>query len=160
MTGGPSTFFTRKVVANGTFVRKSNTLCKSMIDIDASQLYLYTTRQDMPTGMHTSWDYNKETQNFKARQNRFQTFENMVKSYFRATRPECKIENYYTTGLQKKIYCFSVDGYCNHCLTVFEAMGCYFQFCLLNQARPSITDDEIKRGTKKRATDELQKGYI
>ena len=117
-----------------------NILCKSMIDIDSSQLYLYSTRQDMPTVMYTKWDYNKETQNFKARQNRVQTFENMVKSSFRATRPECKIENYYTKGLQKKIYCFSVDGYCNHCSTVFEAMGCYFHFCPFNQARPSITD--------------------
>ena len=90
----------------------------------------------------------------------FKTFENMVKSYFRATRPECIIENYYTTGLQKKIYCFSVDGYCNHCSTVFEAMGCYFHFCPFNQARPSLIDDETKRGTKKRETDELQKGYI
>ena len=82
MTGGPSTVFTRKAVANETFIRKSNILCKSIIDIDASQLYPYSMRQDMPTGMYTKWDYNKETQNFKARQNRVQTFENMVKSYF------------------------------------------------------------------------------
>ena len=44
----------------------------------------------------------QETQKFKARQNRVRTFENMVMSYFQATRPECKIESYYTTGKQKK----------------------------------------------------------
>ena len=57
----------------------------------------------------------------KARQNRVRTFENMVMSHFQATRPECKIESYYTAGTQKKIDCFSVQ--CNHCKTVFEAMG-------------------------------------
>ena len=27
--------------------------------------------------------------------------------------------------VDKKIDCFSVDGFCNHCNTRFEAMGCY-----------------------------------
>ena len=91
---------------------------------------------------------------------RVRTFENMVMSYFQATRTECKIESYYTTGKQKKIDCFSVDGYCNHCKTVFEAMGCYFHFCPCQEARPSLTDDDIKRGTKKREMDDLRKDYI
>ena len=84
----------------------------------------------------------------------------MVMSFFQATRPECKIESYYTTGKQKKIDCFSVDGYCDHCKTVFEAMGCYFHFCPCQETRPSLTDDDIKRGTKKREMDELRKYYI
>ena len=75
----------------------------------------------------------EETQKFKARQNRVRTFENMFMSYFQATRTECKIESYYTTGKHKKIDCFSVDGYCNHCKTVFEAMGCYFLFVLVKK---------------------------
>ena len=29
---------------------------------------------------------------------------------------------------QKKIDCFSVDGYCNHSETVLKAMVCYFRF--------------------------------
>ena len=84
-------------------------------------------------------------------------------SYFQATRPklrEYKIERYYNTGTQEKIDCFSVDGYCNHCKTVFEAMGFYFHFCPCQEARPSIIDDDIKRGTKKREMDELRKNYI
>ena len=83
----------------------------------------------------------------------------MIMSYFQATRPESKIESYYTTGKQKKIDCFSVDGYCDHCKTVFEAMGCYFHFCPCQETRPSLTDDDIKRGTKKREMDELRKDY-
>ena len=45
----------------------------------------------------------EETQKFKARQNRVRTFENMFMSYFQATRTECKIESYYTTGNIKKL---------------------------------------------------------
>ena len=50
---------------------------------------------------------------------------------------------------KKKIDCFSVDGICNHCNTVFEAMGCYFHYCPCQDARPSLTDKEIMRGIKK-----------
>ena len=160
MTGGPSIVFTKKAVVNETFIRKSKNLCKSIVGIDASQLYPYSMCQDMPTGLYTRWDYDEESQKFKARQIRVRTFENMVMSYFQATRTECKIESYYTTGKQKKIDCFSVDGYCNHCKTVFEAMGCYFHFCPCQEARPCLTDDDIKRGTKKREMDDLRKDYI
>ena len=59
--------------------------------------------QDMPTGLYTRWDYNEETQNRKARQNRNGTLENMVSSFFQATIPESKLESYDTTGTQKKI---------------------------------------------------------
>ena len=104
----------------------------------------------MPTGLYTRWDYDEESQKFKTRQNRVRTIENMVMSYFQAIRPEYKIESYYTTGKQKKIDCFSVDGYCNHSKTVFEAMSYYFHFCPCHEATPSVTDDDIKRGTKKR----------
>ena len=160
MTGGPWIVFTRKAVANETFARESNDLSKLIVGIDASQIYPYSMFQDMPTGLYTSWDYDEETQKLKTRQNRVRIFENIVMSYFQATRPECKIESYYTTGKQKKIDCFSVDDYCNHCKTVFEAMGGYFHFCSCQDARPSLTDNDIKRGTKKRETDELRKDYI
>ena len=39
-------------------------------------------------------------------------------------------------------------------------MGSYFHFCLCQEARPSLTDDDIKRGTNKREMDELRKEYI
>ena len=35
----------------------------------------------------------------------------MVLSYFKQTRPDCNIESNVTTGRQKKIGCFSVDGF-------------------------------------------------
>ena len=97
MTGGPSIVFTSKAVAKETFMRKSNNLRKSIVGIDADQLYPYSMCQDMPTGLYTRWDHNEETQHFKARQNRVSTFENLFSSYFQETRPKSKIEGYFTT---------------------------------------------------------------
>ena len=119
MVGGPSIVFTRKAVVDETFIRKTSNLCKSDVDIDASQLYPYPMFQPMPTGLYTRWKYNSETKRFTARQNKSRSFENMVLSYFQQSRPDCKIESNVTTGRQKKIDCLSVDGICYHCNTVF-----------------------------------------
>ena len=77
----------------------------------------------MPTGLYKRWNCDSESQNFIPRQNKTRSFENMVLSYFQQTHPECRIESNVTNVKQKKIDCFSVDGICNHCNAVFEAMG-------------------------------------
>ena len=123
MVGGPSIVFTRKAVVDETFIRNSENICKSIVGIDASQLYPYSMCQPMPTGLYTRWEYDTESNRFKPQQNKTRNFENMVMSYFQRQRPECKIESFYTTGAQKMIDCFKVDGFCAHCNTVFEAMG-------------------------------------
>ena len=69
MVGGPSFVFTRKVVVDETFLRKSSNLCKSIVGIDASQLYPYSMCQPMPTGLYTRWEYDSEIKRFTARQN-------------------------------------------------------------------------------------------
>ena len=148
MVGGPSIIFTRKAVVVKTFIGKSTSLCKSVVGIDASQLYPYSMCQPMPTGLYTRWNCDSESQKFMPRQNKTRTFENMVRSCFQQTRPECKIESNVTTGRQIKIDCFSVDGICNHCYTVFEAVCCYFHYCPCQEARPSLTDSELMRGIK------------
>ena len=84
----------------------------------------------------------------------------MVMSYLQSQRSECKIESYYTTGKQKKIDCFSVDGFCTHCNTVFEAMGCYFHFCPCQEAKASLSEEETQRGIRKREHDELRRDYL
>ena len=81
--------------------------------------------QPMPTGLYTRWDSGAETSRFIPRQNKTRSFEDMVVSYFQRTRPECRIESFVTTGRQKKIDCFTVDGFCSHCNTVFEAMDAF-----------------------------------
>ena len=161
MVGGPSIVFTRKAVVDETFIRKSANLCKSIVGIDASQLYPYSMRQPMPTGLYARFNYDSESpQKFVPRQNKTRSFENMVLFYFQQTRPECRIESNVTTGRQKNIDCFSVGGICNHCNIVFEAMGCYFHYCLCQEARPSLTDNEIMREVKKREQDQIRKEYI
>ena len=84
----------------------------------------------------------------------------MVLSYFQQSRQDCTIESKVTTGRQKKIDCFSVDGIHYQCNTVFEAMGCYYHYCPCQEARPSVTDTDIERGVKKRQQDEMRRFYI
>ena len=153
VVGGPSIVFTRKAVVDETFIRKLTNLCKSIVGIDASQLYPYSMCQPMPTGLYTRWDFDSETSGFIPRQNQTRSFENMVMSYFQRTRPECKIESFFTTSRQKKIDCFKVDGFCSHCNTVFEPMGCFYHFCPCQELRPSLTEEDIQRGSKKRELD-------
>ena len=129
MVGAPSIVFTRKAVVDELFIRKSSNLCKTLVGIDASQLYPYSMCQPMPTGLYTRWEYDSETKRFTARQNKSRSCENMVQSYFQQTRPDCKIESNVTTGSQKKIDCCSLDGICYHCHTIFKAMGCYYHYC-------------------------------
>ena len=108
--GGPSIVFTQKAVVDETFIRKSTNLCRSIVGIDASQLYPYSMCQPMPTGLYTRWDFDSEMSRFIPRQNKTSSFESMVKSFFQRTRPECEIESFFTTGRQKKIDCFKVPS--------------------------------------------------
>ena len=116
--------------------------------------------QPRATGFYTCWDIDSKTSRLTPRQNKTRSFENKVMSYFQRTRPGCKIEIFYTTGRQKKIDRFSVDEFCSHCNTVFEAMGCFYLFCSCQEFRPSLTEEDIKRGSRKRDLDELRQGYI
>ena len=160
LVGGPSIIFRRKSILEETFVRKSATLCKSIVGIDASQPYPYSMCQPMPIGLYTRLDYDLETSRFTLSQNKTRSFQNMVISYFQRTRPECEIESFFTTGRQKKIDCFSVDGVCSHCNTLFEAMGCFYHICPCQELRPSLTEEDIQRGSKKRELDALRQHYI
>ena len=136
-------------------------ICASQIvGIDASHFYPYSMCQPTLTGLYTRWNYDSESQKFMHRQNETGSFENMVLSYFQQTRPEYQIESNVTTGRQKKIDCFSVDGICNHFNIVFETMGCYCHYCPYQEARPSLTGNEIMRGIKKREQDQMRKECI
>ena len=39
-------------------------------------------------------------------------------------------------------------------------MGCFYHFCPCQELRPSLTEDEIQRGSKKRELDALRRHYI
>ena len=53
MVGGPSIVFTRKTLVDETFIWNSGSICKSIVGIDASQLYPFSVCQPMPTGIYT-----------------------------------------------------------------------------------------------------------
>ena len=118
MVGGPSIVFTRKAVVDEVFIRNSGNIYKPIVGINASELYPYSMCQSMLTGLYTRWEFATESNRFKPQKNKCRNFENMVMSYFQRQRPDCKIESFYTTGTQKKIDCFKVDGFCAHCKTV------------------------------------------
>ena len=160
VVGGPSVVFARKTVVDETFIRKSTNLCKSFVGIDASQLYPFSMCQPMLTGLHRRWDFDSEIGRFIPRQNKIRSFKKMVMSYFQRTRPKYEIESFFTAGGKKKIDCFSVDGSCSHCHTVFEAMGCFHHFCLCQELRPFLNEEDIQRDSKKRELDDLRRHYI
>ena len=114
----------------------------------------------MPTGLSTRWDLDTETGRFTPRQSETCRFECMFMSFFQRARPEYKIESFYTIGSQKKNDCFSVERFCSHCNTVFEAMGCFYHFCLCQELRPSLNEEDIQPGFKKRELDYLRRNYI
>ena len=39
-------------------------------------------------------------------------------------------------------------------------MGCYLHYCPCQEARPSLTDNEVMRGIKKREQDRMRKEYV
>ena len=129
--GGASIVFTRKSVDNETFIRKSTNLCKSIVGIDARQLYPYSICQPMPTGLFTQWDFDSETSRFMPRQNKTRSFENMVMSYFQRTKPECEIESF-LTGRQKTASVFM--GFvliATLCLKPYVAFSTSVKSCVL-----------------------------
>ena len=111
-------FFFGKTVVDQPYTRNSLMVCKTIVGIDASQFYRFSICQEIATEFYTRWEYDSETDRLKARSNRT-----------KISRKWFKIKSFYTTGKQKKIDCFYVDGYCDHHKTVIEAMGCYYHFC-------------------------------
>ena len=100
-------FFTKKkVVVDQTFIRNSESLYKSIVGIDASQLYPFSTCQEMPTGLYTRWELDTDSQKLRARTNRSRTFDNMVMSYLQSQRPECKLRA--TTQQENRIRLFII----------------------------------------------------
>ena len=103
MTDEPSIVFTRKIFVDKTFIRDSSNGYKSIVGIDASQLYPFSMCQDMPKRLSKRWEFHSDMQKFKARLKRSRNFENMVMSYYQETRLECRTENFYTSEKKNKV---------------------------------------------------------
>ena len=53
-----------------------------------------------------------------------------------------------------------MGGFCGHCQTVFEALGCCYHFCLCRETQPNLSEDEFEFGIRKRESDKLRKRYL
>ena len=73
----------------------------------------------------------------------------MVMPYFQPVRPQCKVENFYTTGTQNKFDAYSNEGFCGHSNTMFEALGCYDDFCPCQESRTPVTAEETQGSFEK-----------
>ena len=43
---------------------------------------------------------------------------------------------------------------------MFEALGCFYFYCLCQEARPSLNEKDLKRGKQKREMDQMRKQYL
>ena len=111
VVGGPIIVFTRKEFVGETFIRKSASICKSIVGIDASQIYPHSMFQPLITGLYTRRNLDSETGKLTPRQNKTSSFENMVMSYLQRTRPDCEIESFLTTSRQKKVSASVLMGF-------------------------------------------------
>ena len=159
LTGRPSIIFTRYAKVGETKIRESENMCKSIVGIDASQLYPFSMTKDMPTGLYTKWEFNEDTSKFYPKRNWRSFFEQQVIDYMQTTRPQCTIQSQFSHKKQKKNGSYFVDGFCSHCNTVFEAMGCYFHFCRCQEQKPLLFED-IEKGLKKRERDNDRRDYL
>ena len=116
--------------------------------------------QPMPIVLSTHWDLDSETNRFTPRQNQTRGFENSFTSCFQRTRPDYKNASFYTTSRQKKMDYFSVDCFCSHCNTVFEAMVCFYDFCPCQEIRTPLTEKDNQRGRKRGELNELRQIHI
>ena len=103
------------------------------------------------------------------------SFQKPVDSHLDKTRPvalkiwSCLIFNVHDPIVKLRASTLETDrrnlvasvlmGFCSHCSTVFEAMACFYHFCPCQELRPSRTEKDIKRGSR-RELDELRQGYI
>ena len=127
--------------------------------------YVFSMCQAMPTGLYSSCELGSESGKYKPRQNKTRSFENMVMSYFQRVRPQCKVESFYTTSTQKKVIFTMLKALVDTTTLCLKLWGCCYHYCPCQDSRPSLTEEEILRGIRKRELDELweqkiqEKGY-
>ena len=101
LTRGPSIIFTRYAKVGETKIRESENVCKSIVGIDASQLYPFSMTNEMPTGLYTKWEFNDDTAKFHPIRN-WSLFEQQVIEYLQSTRPKCLIQSQFSKKNRKK----------------------------------------------------------
>ena len=159
LTGGPSIIFTRYAKVGSSRIKNSSNICKTIVGIDASQLYPFSMMKDMPTGVYTKWELREDTGLFHPRRSKKNYLECIVLKYFQTQNPHCYIQSQFNQKSQKRIGAYLVDGFCSHCNTVFEVLGCYWHFCPC-QEKKRLPIDEIEKGLKRREYDECRRKFL
>ena len=152
-----SIVFARKAVVDETFIRTSTNIYKCFFRLMPANYTPTRCVNPCPTGLCTcgiSIQKPLDSHLDKTRPVALKIWS------CQRTRPDWKIESFYTTGRQKKSDRFSVDGFCSHCNIVFEATGCFYHFCPCQELRQSLTEEHIKRDSQKRELDDLRRDYI
>ena len=148
IVGGPSILFTRKSVVDETHIRKSTYVCQTIFGIDAGRFYHYSSRWATLTEFYIRYGFDAYLPWLKPRQKKSRSFGNTVMSLIQRKRSYSRFESCYRPGTQKKIDCFNANGCCGNYHTLFEAMGCFYWYCVCQEARPALTEEHIQRRTK------------
>ena len=159
MVGGPSIVFTRRAVVNETFIRKSQNVCKSIVGIDASQLYPFSMCQPMPTGLYTRYEDDYEPPRYRPRQNKTRSFENMVMSCFQRIRAECKIKSNILTEPKGKLIALVRTVFVVTAILTLKQWVATTTTVPVRR-RPSLGHKEVERGNKRREMDKMRRAYV
>ena len=131
-------------------------MCKTIVGIDASQLYPFSVMKDMPTGVYTKWELREDTGLFHPRRSKKNYLECIVLKYFQKENPHSYIQTQFNQKSQKRIGVYLVDRFCSHCNTAFEVLGCYWHFCPCREKK-RLPIDEIEKGVKRREYNECRR---
>ena len=85
---------------------------KSMVGIDASQLYPYSMFRATPAASYRRWDVDRETSRLLPRKSKACSSENLVLTYFQHMTNECQFENC-KTSRQKQFDFLGIHGFCS-----------------------------------------------
>ena len=134
-------------------------MCKTIVGIDASQLYPFSMMKDMPTGVYTKWELREDTGLFHPRRSKKNYLEYIVLKDFQKQNPHCYIQTQFNQKSQKRIGFYLVDGFCSHGSTVFEVLGCYWHICPC-QEKKRLPIVENENGVKRRESDECRSKFL
>ena len=94
MVSGPSEVSTRKAVVDEIHICNFTIGCKSIVGIDTSQIYPYSTCQPMLTRLITRYEFDADLQRFKPRPKKSRSSDFLVMSYFQRMKTDCRFESF------------------------------------------------------------------
>ena len=134
MIGGSSIVFSRKAVADETFIRNLSIMHISIIGPDASKSYHISIVKICPQGCTRDGSLTLICRSLK---------QDIINQVFlricsclsiRKQDQNAQLRAFYIWK-QKNIDSFNLEGNCDHRKTVFEVMGCYYHFSSCQETR-------------------------